>query len=73
MVPPHLDTQLKQCLTYRSTAGAALEEPRGKVPMYDFIEAYERCVVGRPSRTPARSRRYAVTGATTAPSASSSR
>jgi cyclopropane fatty-acyl-phospholipid synthase-like methyltransferase len=39
MVRPHLDTQLKQCLTYRSSAGA-LEQLRGKVPMYDFIEGY---------------------------------
>jgi sphingolipid C9-methyltransferase len=39
MVRPHLDTQMKQSLTCRSSAGA-LEQLRGKVPMYDFIEGY---------------------------------
>jgi sphingolipid C9-methyltransferase len=39
MVRPLLDTELKQSLTYRSSAGG-LEQPRGKVPMYDFIEGY---------------------------------
>jgi sphingolipid C9-methyltransferase len=39
MVRPHLDTQLKQCLTYRSSAGA-MQQLRGKVPMSDFIEGY---------------------------------
>ena len=39
MVRPLLDTQLKQCLTYRSSAGA-IEQLRGKVPMSDFIEGY---------------------------------
>jgi sphingolipid C9-methyltransferase len=39
MVPPLLDTQLKQSLTSRSNDGE-LERLRGKIPMYDFIEGY---------------------------------